>query len=124
VRKDSPLQRQSRTRASLAVNPYFSAKRASFFLCISEEGECSFSVCVKISGTITLTGGKLDFTVCESEQLDIRGLTLIKQHPSPDMVKIRYELSAGLNTGLLQAKAGKGTIKFTLGESAYDITIW
>lgn len=40
------------------------------------------------------------------------------------MVKIRYELSAGLNTGLLQAKTGKGTIKFTLGESAYDITIW
>ena len=79
---------------------------------------------LKLSGTITLTGGKLDFTVCESEQLDIRGLTLIKQHPSPDMVKIRYELSAGLNTGLLQAKAGKGTIKFTLGESAYDITIW
>lgn len=79
---------------------------------------------LKISGTIAITGGKLDFTVCEADQLDITGLTLVKKHPSPDMVKIRYDSSAGLNTSLLQAKAGSGTIKFALGDQSYDITIW
>ena len=79
---------------------------------------------LKVSGRIALTGGKLDWTVSEAGQLDITGLTLVKKHPSPDMVKIRYNSAAGINTALLQARAASGTIKFALGDSSYDITIW
>ncbi|MBO7357345.1 MAG: hypothetical protein J6U37_02310, partial [Lachnospiraceae bacterium] len=77
-----------------------------------------------VKGTITLTGGKLDWVVTESDQLDLTGLTLIKKHPSPDMVKIRYDKKAGLNTDLLSAKAGKGKISYVLGENSFDISIW
>lgn len=77
-----------------------------------------------INGSITLTGGILRWTVCEADQLDIRGLTLIKKHPSPDMVKITYNSEEGLDTSLLKARAERGTIKFVKSETSYDISIW
>jgi hypothetical protein len=79
---------------------------------------------LKVTGTIALTGGKLDWEVNESDQLDLRGLTLVKKHPSPDMVKIRYNSKAGLNTDLLNVKAGKGKVSYVLGEEVFDISIW
>lgn len=79
---------------------------------------------LKIKGTITITGGTLGFEICEGDQLDLTGLTLIKKHPSPDMVKVRYERNLKVNEELLKAKAGSGSIKYTLSETSYDITIW
>jgi hypothetical protein len=79
---------------------------------------------LKITGTIALTGGRLGWRVTEASQLDINGLTLTKKHPSPDMVKIEYNPSAGLDTSLLNCKASSGTIKFDLSDTGYSITIW
>ena len=77
-----------------------------------------------VNGTVTITGGTLSFEICEGDQLDLTGLTLIKKHPSPDMVKVRYERNLKVNEELLKAKAGSGSINFTLSETSYDITIW
>jgi hypothetical protein len=79
---------------------------------------------LKITGSLTVTGGRPDWTVSEYSQLDITGLTLIKKHPSPDMLKIRFDPSVGIDTSLLKAKAGSGEIKYSLGSESYDITIW
>ena len=79
---------------------------------------------LKISGKIALTGGKLDWEVSEPDQLDIRDLTLVKKHASPDMVKVRFDPTIGINEDLLQAKAASGKIMFNKGDSSYDITIW
>ena len=79
---------------------------------------------LKISGKIALTGGKLDWEVSEPDQLDIRDLTLVKKHPSPDMVKVRFDPTIGINEDLLQAKAASGKIMFNKGDSSFDITIW
>lgn len=77
-----------------------------------------------VKGTVTITGGTLGFEICEGDQLDLTGLTLIKKHPSPDMLKVRFERNLKVNEELLKAKAGSGSIKFTLSETSYDITIW
>ena len=77
-----------------------------------------------VKGTIAVTGGRLNFTVKGSDCLDIRSLKLTKKHPSPDMVKIRYNRKAGINTKLLKAKATKGKLKLKKGTESVDITIW
>ena len=77
-----------------------------------------------VKGTIAVTGGRLNFTIYGSDYLDIRNLKLTKKHPSPDMVKIRYNKKAGINTKLLKAKATKGKLKIKKGMDSVDITIW
>lgn len=77
-----------------------------------------------VKGTITITGGTLGFEICEGDQLDLTGLTLIKKHPSPDMLKVRFERNLKVNEELLKAKAGNGKVSYVLGETAFDISIW
>lgn len=77
-----------------------------------------------VKGTIAVTGGRLNFAVKGSDCLDIRNLKLTKKHPSPDMVKIRYNKKAGINTKLLKAKATKGKLKVKKSTDSVDITIW
>ena len=77
-----------------------------------------------VKGTIAVTGGRLNFTVNGSNCLDIRNLKLTKKHPSPDMVKIRFNKKAGVNMKLLKAKATSGKIKITKSTDSVDITIW
>ena len=79
---------------------------------------------LKITGSITLTGGRLSWRVSEYSQLDINGLTLVKKHPSPDMLKISYNSSVGIDTSKLNCKGGGGTIKFDQSDSSYNVTIW
>ncbi|MCR5720840.1 MAG: hypothetical protein K6G72_00620 [Lachnospiraceae bacterium] len=77
-----------------------------------------------VEGTITITGGTLNFQISEGNQLDLTGLTLIKKHPSPDMVKVRFERNLKVNEELLKAKAGNGKASYVLGEISFDISIW
>ena len=79
---------------------------------------------LKITGSITLTGGRLGWSVSEYSQLDINGLTLIKKHPSPDMLKISYNPAVGIDTSKLNCKGGGGTIKFDQSDNSYNVTIW
>lgn len=79
---------------------------------------------LKISGSITLTGGRLGWSVSEYSQLDISGLTLVKKHPSPDMLKITYNPATGIDTSKLNCKGGGGTIKFDQSDNSYNVTIW
>ncbi len=77
-----------------------------------------------ITGTLTVTGGRPDWRVSEYDQLDITGLTIIKSHPSPDVLKIRFNPEQGLNTASCTPKAGAGTLMTSLGSDSFDITIW
>ena len=77
-----------------------------------------------IKGTIGVTGGRLSFTVYDTDCLDLRELVLVKKHLTPDMVKIKFERGLDINTDLLQASAAEGEIKFDMGEDSYNITIW
>jgi len=77
-----------------------------------------------IKGTIGVTGGRLNFTVYDTDCLDIRELVLVKKHLTPDMVKIRFERGLEINTDLLQATTDEGEIMFDMGEDSYNITIW
>lgn len=79
---------------------------------------------LKITGSITLTGGRLGWQVSEYSQLDINGLTLVKKHPSPDMLKISYNPAVGIDTSKLNCKGGGGTIKFDQSDNSYNVTIW
>ena len=79
---------------------------------------------LKITGSITLTGGRLGWQVSEYSQLDINGLTLVKKHPSPDMLKISFSPSVGIDTSKLNCKGSGGTIKFDISDSSYNVTIW
>lgn len=79
---------------------------------------------LKITGSITLTGGRLGWQVSEYSQLDISGLTLVKKHPSPDMLKISYNPAVGIDTSKLNCKGGGGTIKFDQSDNSYNVTIW
>lgn len=79
---------------------------------------------LKISGKITITGGRFGWNISEGDQLDIRDLTLVKKHASPDMVKISFDSSVVINEELLQAKAGSGKIMFDKSADSYNITIW
>ncbi len=79
---------------------------------------------LKISGSIAITGGRLDWDISESGQLDITGLTLTKKHPSPDMFKIRFPAGTAIDESTLHCKASSGTIKYTMGTESFDITIW
>ena len=77
-----------------------------------------------IKGTIGVTGGRLSFTVYDTDCLDLRELVLVKKHLTPDMVKIRFEKGLDINTDLLQATTDEGEIMFDMGEDSYNITIW
>ena len=77
-----------------------------------------------VKGTIAVTGGRLNFTINGSDCLDIRKLKLTKKHPSPDMVKIRFEKKVKPNMKLLKAKATSGSLKVKKGTDSVDITIW
>ena len=77
-----------------------------------------------IKGTIGVTGGRLSFTVYDTDCLDLRELVLVKKHLTPDMVKIRFERGLAINTDLLQATTTEGEIKFDMAEDSYNITIW
>ena len=79
---------------------------------------------LKLSGTIVITGGRLDWDISESGQLDITGLTLTKKHPSPDMFKIRFPAGTSIDESTLHCKASSGTIKYSMGTESFDITIW
>ena len=79
---------------------------------------------LKITGKITITGGRLDWAVTANGQLDISGITLVKRHPSPDMMIIRCRDFSDLDVSHLQPKAESGTIKFSLSDESYYITIW
>ena len=79
---------------------------------------------LKVKGQITITGGQLDWNISEGDQLDLRELTLVKKHPSPDMVKIRYDSDVKVNEDLLKAKGANGKIMFDKGSESFNITMW
>lgn len=79
---------------------------------------------VKISGTITITGGTLAFSVEDDATLDISELYLIKAHPSPDVARITYPKDYKGDIELLKPKAENGEIKYAENNNRIDVTIW
>ena len=79
---------------------------------------------VKLSGTITVTGGTLDFEIKDNAVLDISELYLIKAHPSPDMLKISFPENYKGDKELLKPKAKSGEIKYAETDNRIDVTIW
>ena len=89
-----------------------------------KEGVRKFIGLIKADPGITVTGGRLNFTINGSDCLDIRNLKLTKKHPSPDMVKIRFAKGVKVNMKFLKAKATSGKIKIIKGTDSVDISIW
>ncbi len=79
---------------------------------------------VKLSGTITVTGGTLNFEIKDNATLDISELYLIKDHPSPDMLKISFPNDYKGDKELLKPKTKSGEIKYAETENRIDVTIW
>ena len=79
---------------------------------------------LKVTGTIGVTGGRLGWEVTEADQLDITGLTLVKKHPSPDVMKIDFNPSEGIVDDMVKPKAGNGKISISKGSDSVAITIW
>ena len=99
-------------------------------------GECKLpnmdyeAICVgkgghlKLTGTLYVTGGCFNIETYEYDGVDLTGLTLVKKHPSPDMINVRFDPKVGINDALCHCKAASGTIKFSKGSERVAITIW
>ncbi|MCR5060469.1 MAG: hypothetical protein K6A80_05480 [Saccharofermentans sp.] len=80
---------------------------------------------LRMTGTMTITGGRFEFEVCEYDQLDLTGLTIVKRHPSPDMIKIRFNPGVGINrSSVTLAGASNGSINYSYGSESIDISVW
>lgn len=79
---------------------------------------------VKISGTLTVTGGSLRFEIRDNAELDISDLYLIKSHPSFEMAFINYPEGYKGDKELLKAKTTKGKIEYEVSETRLKINIW
>lgn len=79
---------------------------------------------VKISGTLTVTGGSLRFEISDNAELDISDLYLIKSHPSFEMAYINYPEGYKGDKELLKAKTTKGKIEYEVSETRLKINIW
>ncbi len=79
---------------------------------------------LKVSGTIAVTGSRLCFRIDNGGYLDLTGLALTKKHPSPDMVKVRFDDAGYVDLSKLYATATSGTIMFDSSSESFNITIW
>lgn len=79
---------------------------------------------VKISGTLTVTGGSLRFEIRDNAELDLSDLYLIKSHPSFEMAFINYPEGYKGDKELLKAKTTKGKIEYEVSETRLKINIW
>ena len=88
------------------------------------------SICVgkgghlKLTGTLYVTGGTFNIETYEYDGVDLTGLTVVKKHPSPDVITVRCDPKVGINEALCHCKAASGTIKFSKGSDRVAITIW
>ncbi len=79
---------------------------------------------VILTGTLYVTGGVFRIHTWEKEGVDLRGLTIVKKHPSPDMIWISYDPGVGINADLCRCNTASGTIKYSDGGSKIAITVW
>ncbi len=78
---------------------------------------------VKLTGTLHITGGTFNIECWEYSGIDLTGLTIVKNHPSPDMIFIRYNPQVGLNTNLCYCYSPSGTVNYSMGEKLC-ISVW
>ena len=77
-----------------------------------------------LTGTLYVTGGVFRIHTWEKEGVDLRGLTIVKKHPSPDMIWIGYDPGVGINADLCRCNTASGTIYYSDGGSKIAITVW
>lgn len=75
-----------------------------------------------LTGTLTITGGTLDIDLRDGGQIDLRGLTIVKAHPSPDMIHVHSD--GPINEALFHCNTPSGTLHYSLSENGLSITIW
>ena len=77
-----------------------------------------------LTGTLYITGGTFKMETFQHDGIDIRGLTIVKKHPSPDMIHIGYDPAEGIDDDLYKCKTASGTIYYTKGSDKVAITVW
>jgi len=87
-------------------------------LCVGKGGS------VKLTGTLYITGGTFNIETNEYDGIDLRDLTIVKKHPSPDMIKIDYDPSVGIDSEMVKCKTASGTIYYSDGGGKISITVW
>ena len=79
---------------------------------------------LKLTGTLHITGGTFVIDTKEYDGLDLTGLTIVKNHPSPDMIHIHYDPSVGINEAACHCKTASGKIYYSNGGDKVSITVW
>ena len=99
-------------------------------------GECTLpnmdyeAICVGkgghlvLTGTLYITGGTFKMETYQHDGIDIRGLTIVKKHPSPDMIQIGFDPEEGIDEELYKCKTSSGEVKFSKGSDKVSITVW
>ena len=77
-----------------------------------------------LTGTLYITGGTFKMETFQHDGIDIRGLTIVKKHPSPDMIHIGYDPEEGIDEDLYKCKTASGTIYYTNSSNKVSITVW
>ena len=110
-----------------------------YFICTDvtmDIGECTLpnmdyeAICVGkgghlvLTGTLYITGGTFNMATFQHDGIDIRGLTIVKKHPSPDMIRIEYNPDEGIDEELYKCKTSSGEVKFSKGSDKVSITVW
>ena len=99
-------------------------------------GECTLpnmdyeAICVGkgghlvLTGTLYITGGTFKMETYQHDGIDITGLTIVKKHPSPDMIQIGFDPEEGIDEELYKCKTSSGEVKFSKGSDRISITVW
>ena len=87
-------------------------------ICVGKGGHLT------LTGKLYVTGGCFNIETFEYDGVDLTGLTVVKKHPSPDVINVRFDPSVGINDALCHCKAASGTIKFSKSSNKVAITIW
>ena len=77
-----------------------------------------------LTGTLYITGGTFKMETYQHDGLDLRGLTIVKKHPSPDMIHIGYNPEEGIEDDLYKCKTASGTIYYSKSSEKVSITVW
>ncbi len=87
-------------------------------ICVGKGGKLT------LTGTLYVTGGVFRMETYENEGIDLRGLTVVKKHPSPDVIWIGYDPAVGINEDMCRCNTSSGELHLSKSDDKVSITVW
>ena len=87
-------------------------------ICVGKGGKLT------LTGTLYVTGGVFRMETYENEGIDLRGLTVVKKHPSPDVIWIGYDPAVGINEDMCRCNTSSGELHLSKSDDRVSITVW